>query len=139
MSLRANIQHLAAAQGIVAVTVVSPAGPRELRGDESWSPFLDACFGLLTKSGEKTVRIVVGAHTVVVQASGDEVAAVVISTGHPIAKSLRRMIRRLAGRIRGPLPSAWVPPGASEPEHLRAAGNVHPDATTLGLEGGGHG
>jgi len=103
MSLRANIEHLAAAQGIVAVSVVSPAGPRELRGDESWTPILDASLSLLEKTGEKTIRLVVGKHTVVMQVEGDETVGVVLPTGHAIAKSLRRMIRRMSRKPRGPL------------------------------------
>ena len=96
MSLRANIEHLAAAQGIVAVSVVSPVGPRELRGDESWTQILDASLSLLEKTGEKTIRLVVGKHTVVMQVEGDETVGVVLPTGHAIAKSLRRMIRRMS-------------------------------------------
>lgn len=103
MSLRANIEHLAAAQGIVAVSVVSPAGPREMRGDDSWGPILDASLSLLEKTGEKTIRLVVGKHTVVMQVEGDETVGVVLPTGHAIAKSLRRMIRRMSRKPRGPL------------------------------------
>jgi hypothetical protein len=103
MSLRANIEHLAAAQGIVAVSVVSPAGPREMRGDESWGPILDASLSLLEKTGEKTIRLVVGKHTIVMQVEGDETVGVVLPTGHAIAKSLRRMIRRMSRKPRGPL------------------------------------
>jgi len=103
MSLRANIEHLAAAQGIVAVSVVSPTGPRELRGEESWAPVLDASLSLLEKTGEKTIRLVVGKHTIVMQVEGDETVGVVLPTGHAIAKSLRRMIRRMSRKPRGPL------------------------------------
>jgi hypothetical protein len=126
MSLRANIEHLAAAQGIVAVSVVSPAGPREIRGDESWGPILDASLSLLEKTGEKTIRLVVGKHTIVMQVEGDETVGVVLPTGHAIAKSLRRMIRRMSRKPRGPLarpststtaqitPNAPLAPGAHE-------------------------
>jgi hypothetical protein len=103
MSLRANIEHLAAAQGIVAVSVVSPAGPREMRGDESWGPIIDASLSLLEKTGEKTIRLVVGKHTIVMQVEGEETVGVVLPTGHAIAKSLRRMIRRMSRKPRGPL------------------------------------
>lgn len=106
MYIRANIDHLAVSAGIVAVFVVSPAGPRELRGDESWAPVLDASLSLLEKTGEKTIRIVVGQHTIVMQVEGDEVVGVVIPTGHAIAKSLRRMIRRLSRRQRSKAASA---------------------------------
>ena len=103
MSLRANIEHLAAAQGIVAVSVASPSGPREFRGDQQWSSILDAAHSLLEKTGEKTIRLVVGKHTVVLQMEGEETVAVVLPTGHAIAKSLRRMIRRMSKKPRGPL------------------------------------
>ncbi|MCH9682944.1 MAG: hypothetical protein K0V04_16020 [Deltaproteobacteria bacterium] len=112
MSLRANIEHLAAAQGIVAVSVLSPAGPREFRGDEAWSSILDAAHSLLDKTEEKTIRLVVGKHTVVLQTEAEETVAVVLPTGHAIAKSLRRMIRRMSRKPRGPLiqqPAAAAP------------------------------
>lgn len=110
MSLRANIDHLAAAQGIVAVSVVSPAGPTVYRGDESWGPILDASLSLLEKTGEKTIRLVVGKHTIVLQSENDETVGVVLPTGHAIAKSLRRMIRRMSRKPRGPLPRPVVSP-----------------------------
>jgi hypothetical protein len=103
MSLRANIDHLAAAQGIVAVAVISPNTPREFRGDESWSAILDGALLLLEKTDESTIRLVVGKHTVVVQTESDETVAVVLPTGHAIAKSLRRMIRRMSRKVRAPL------------------------------------
>ena len=124
MSLRANIEHLAAAQGIVAVSVVSPAGPREFRGEDSWSDILDAALSLLDKTGEKTIRLVVGKHTIVLQTENEETVAVVLPTGHAIAKSLRRMIRRMSRKPRGPLirptapaPTAQIsgPPAAPTP------------------------
>ena len=50
MSLRANIEHLGSAQGIEAVAVMNPAGPREFRGEERWSPVLDGAIALLQKT-----------------------------------------------------------------------------------------
>jgi hypothetical protein len=105
MSLQANIEHLAAAQGIVAVAVLSPAGPREFRGEEGWKPILDAALSLLQKTDESTIRLVIGKHTVVLQTENDETVAVVLPTGHAIAKSLRRMIRRMSRKVRAPLRS----------------------------------
>ncbi|MCA9709368.1 MAG: hypothetical protein KDK70_26235 [Myxococcales bacterium] len=117
MSLRANIEHLAAAQGIVAVSVVSAAGPREFRGDDAWSSILDAALSLLDKTDEKTIRLVVGKHTIVLQLENDETVGVVLPTGHAIAKSLRRMIRRMSRKPRGPLvrPAAPAPQLAGPP------------------------
>ena len=110
MSLRANIDHLAAAQGIVAVTVADAGGTLEFRGEDNWNPILAAAMGLLKKTDESTIRLVIGQHTVVLQAEGDETVAVVLPTGHAIAKSLRRMIRRMSRKVRGPLtrPSTTV-------------------------------
>ena len=110
MSLRANIEHLVAAQGIEAVAVVSPAGPREFRGDDRWGSVLDGAIALLQKTEESTIRLVVGKHTVVVQTEKEETVAVVLPTGHAIAKSLRRMIRRMSRKVRAPLrPAAAAP------------------------------
>ncbi len=103
MSLRANIEHLKAAQGIEAVAVINQAEPREFRGNESWSAVLDGALSLLEKTGEPTIRMVVGKHTVVVQTEREETVAVVLPTGHAIAKSLRRMIRRMSRKVRPPL------------------------------------
>jgi hypothetical protein len=113
MSLRANIDHLAAAPGIVAVTVADPAGSLEFRGEASWSPILAAAMGLLKKTDESTIRLV-GQHTVVLQGEGDETVAVVLPTGHAIAKSLRRMIRRMSRKVRAPVvrPSMGAAAGA---------------------------
>jgi len=113
MSLRANIEHLAAAQGIEAVAVDSPTGARELRGNGQWSAVLEGALSLLDKTEESTIRLVVGKHTVVVQTEKDETVAVVLPTGHAIAKSLRRMIRRMSRKVRAPLqPGASLEPGS---------------------------
>ena len=64
MSLLANIDHLAIAAGIGAVVV--DAGPREYRGDQSWHPVLDGALDLFQRTPEKSIRLVVGKHIVVV-------------------------------------------------------------------------
>lgn len=102
MSLLANIDHLAAAKGIVALCVDAPGNPRQLRGVESWNPILEGAINLLGLTGESTIRLVIGKHTMVVQKELGETVAVVLPTGHAIAKSLRRMIRRMAKKDRGP-------------------------------------
>lgn len=112
MSLRANIEHLAAAQGIVAVAVDSPSQNRDFRGEDSWRPILDSALNLLEKTGESTIRLVIGKHTVVLQTENDETVAVVLPTGHSIAKSLRRMVRRMARKDRGPFDRAVAEPVA---------------------------
>ena len=102
MSLLANIDHLTVAAGIEAVVV--DAESRDYRGDQSWHPVLDGALDLFHRTDEKSIRLVIGKHTVVVQKEGSETVGVVLPTGHAIAKSLRRMIRRMARKDRGPLP-----------------------------------
>lgn len=104
MSLQGNIEHLAIAPGIEAVVV--DTGARQSRGASSWHPVLEGALDLFQRTEEKSIRLVVGKHTIVVQKEGQEVVAVVLPTGHAIAKSLRRMIRRMARKDRGPLPKA---------------------------------
>lgn len=130
MSLRANIEHLAAAQGIVAVSVVSPAGPREFRGEDAWSSILDAALSLLDKTGEKTIRLVVGKHTIVLQTENEETVAVVLPTGHAIAKSLRRMIRRMSRKPRGPLIRPAAAAAAAAPAAQLSGPPAAPSAPT---------
>lgn len=134
MSLRANIEHLAAAGGIEAVTVVS-GQDKDFRGDSSWQPVLEGALRLLEKTDENSIRVVIGDHTMVVQSEGEETVGVVLPTGHAIAKSLRRMIRRLSRKARGPVvrpalqhltpsapgarPAASTPPGQPQTAEQR--------------------
>ena len=67
MSLLANMEHLAAASGVVAVTIDSPQHPRAFRGVENWGPVLDAALALFDKADEDTIRLVIGQHTIIVQ------------------------------------------------------------------------
>ena len=134
MSLRANIEHLEAAQGIEAVAVISAAGPREFRGDDTWSALLDGALSLLDKTGEPTIRLVVGKHTVVVQTEKEETVAVVLPTGHAIAKSLRRMIRRMSRKVRPPLRPVEpaMAPSVSPPGVAQATPSADPAPTGWG-------
>lgn len=92
-----NIDRLARTDGIVAVYVFHPLSV-SVRGLTSWHGTLSDAISLLHRTDEDTIRLVVGKHTVIVQRVGDETVAVVLPTGHAVAKSLRRMIRRMARR-----------------------------------------
>ncbi len=101
MSLRANIDHLTANAGVIAASVQTlPERTIVHRGPPDLAPVLEAAFGLLERTGESTIRVVTRDRTILLQTEGQETAAVVISTGHPIAKSLRRMIRRMSKKVR---------------------------------------
>jgi len=125
MSLYANIDHLAAASGVVALSVDSPEKERLFRGLERWRPVLDGAVKLLQMTGETSIRLVIGEHTMVVQHELKETVAVVIPTGHAIAKSLRRMIRRMARKVRAPYspptPQLQQPAAAGATEPLSRA------------------
>lgn len=134
MSLFANIDHLAAAAGISAVAVDANAKPRSFRGDESWREVLEGSLELFVKTDEPTIRLVVGKHTIVVQRENEEVVAVVLPTGHAIAKSLRRMIRRMAKKDRGPLQeSKPVHESPHRPSELPSLGMVKHPSTGPGF------
>jgi len=117
MTLLINIDHLAAADGIVALTIAIPGHPLAFRGVERWQPVLSQALDLLALTDEPSIRIFVGEHTLVIQREGTQVIAVATPTGHAIAKSLRRMIRRMSKRERGPYiaPSAPLSPPLSPP------------------------
>ncbi|RMG96284.1 MAG: hypothetical protein D6705_11610 [Deltaproteobacteria bacterium] len=106
MSLRANIDHLAHAPGIDAALVMAPGAEALFRGAERWREVLMAAVELQHMTAEPIVRFLTGGRTIMVQSEGRETAAVVLPTGHPAAKSVRRMIRRLARRVRKPLARA---------------------------------
>ncbi len=54
--------------------------------------------------------------------------AVVLPTGHAIAKSLRRMIRRMAKKVRGPLPE--------QTKHAEEMTSAPPAAAAASSSGG---
>lgn len=124
MSLLANIDHLAVAAGIEAVVV--DASTRDYRGTPTWHAVLDGALDLFKRCDEKSIRLVVGKHTIVVQREADETVAVVLPTGHAIAKSLRRMIRRMARKDRGPVakPKAEPAPIKAGPQPTQPAAPV---------------
>jgi hypothetical protein len=133
MSLLANIDHLAVAAGIEAVVV--DASTRDYRGASTWHAVLDGSLDLFKRCDEKSIRLVVGKHTIVVQRESDETVAVVLPTGHAIAKSLRRMIRRMARKDRGPVakPKELAPTKAGpQPTQPAAPVSVPPASPSKG-------
>lgn len=122
MSLFSNIDHIASAPGVIAVAVDSPDRPRAIRGPEVWVPVIDAALRVFAQTGEDTIRVVIGEHTLIHQRERGDIVTVIIPIGHAVGKSLRRMIRRLAKRERAPL-------GALPPIHA-------PDPGPSGAEDG---
>ena len=103
MSLLGNIEHIVHSSGIEAALVRSSDRTDTFAGEEPWSGTLAKALDVFSLSGESSVRIVVGKYTLVIQREREEEVAVALPTGHPMAKSLRRMLRRMARKDRGPL------------------------------------
>lgn len=101
MSLSNNIDHLASVSGIEAVVVQTDH--REYRGKVEWFNILDGILDLFERTDEPIIKLTCGDHAISVQKEGDEVVATVIPAGHAVNKSLRRMIRRMASKDRGPI------------------------------------
>lgn len=101
MSIRANIDIIASASGVSGVLVEVDGADRTIRGDARWEPVLHGSIGILRLTDEESIRVIVGEHTLAIhRAESGELVAVACPTGHAIAKSLRRMIRRLARKER---------------------------------------
>jgi hypothetical protein len=131
MSLRGNIEHIVHSNGIEAALVRVEEQPDTFAGSEEWNETLATALDVFRLSEQSSVRIVVGKHTLVVQQERGEQVAVALPTGHPMAKSLRRMLRRMARKDRGPLASA-APPEVRAVPHVaqsseRTPGHMHSD------------
>jgi len=103
MSLRGNIDHIVHSNGIEAALVRVDEQSDTFSGGGGWSETLATALDVFRLSEESSVRVVVGKHTLVMQRERGEEVAVALPTGHPMAKSLRRMLRRMARKDRAPL------------------------------------
>ena len=99
MQLLKSLDHLAKHDGVLAASAaLDKPGARAFTyaGAERWHPLLAACTAILDHTADGSIRVLAGAHTVVVQREHGEIAAVVYETGDAVAKSIHRMIRRAA-------------------------------------------
>lgn len=95
-----RIERVLRHDGIVAVLDMNPeqaqggAEPSWV-GEERWKPIVLEAVKLRQIANEPQVRVLVGDHAVLV--SGDErhVVGVVFIKGHPVVKSVVRMVRQL--------------------------------------------
>lgn len=127
--LAKNIEHILATDGIEAVLVVDTttdterylAGP--LWSGELTKEIMADAIALARKverlrpemvgTPMPTARVMLTHHTLMLERHGDEIAAVIYPTGHPLAKSIRRLLKRTASRDRGPLRRGQQPPVAA--------------------------
>lgn len=64
-------------------------------GDERWHPIVHEAVKLQQLSGEASVRVLVGSHAVLISGGAGHVVGVVFIKGHPVVKSVVRMVRQL--------------------------------------------
>ena len=128
MSLIRNVDHIFATRGIGAVVVVH-GQERAERGDPEWTSLLRAALALRELAEQPSIRVTLAEHSIVVQREGEQCAAILMISGDPVAKSLKRMIRRMAARVRPPLKE-------SEPSHSPAPSpEAHYDSSRRGPAG----
>lgn len=102
MSLLTNIDKLRAYPGILAVAICGPSNPLTFRGDSSNSgaqpseQVLSVSLDMLRATGADSIRVMYNAVTIYCETHGSDVVAVAFPTGHALAKSLRRMLRRMS-------------------------------------------
>jgi hypothetical protein len=76
-------------------------------GDTGWRALLRDSMALTTHTAKDCVRVVIGEHTILIKRHDQDLLGVVVETGHAIAKSLHRMIRRvMQGAPRGRRPAS---------------------------------
>ncbi len=120
MTTLSRIERVLRHDGIVAVLDMTAeqalAGACSWVGEDYWKPIVVEAVRLRQIAGEASVRVLVGEHAVLV--SGDErhVVGVVFVKGHPVVKSVVRMVRQLL-RAGGPTakPVVAVPPAQVAP------------------------
>ena len=94
-----RIERVLRHDGIVAVLDMTAeqaqSGEPSWVGDDKWKPIVMEAVKLRQIANEPSVRVLVGDHAVLV--SGDErhVVGVVFIKGHPVVKSVVRMVRQL--------------------------------------------
>ena len=119
MTTISRIERVLRHDGIVAVLDMTAeqaqAGESSWVGEDRWKPIVLEAVRLRQIANESSVRVLVGEHAVLV--SGDErhVVGVVFIKGHPVVKSVVRMVRQLlrasapsgAGRSATPGTRSW--------------------------------
>ena len=100
MATLSRIERVLRHDGIVAVLDLTAeqaqAGQeRSWVGDERWRPIVLESVRLRQIAGEPQVRVLVGEHAVLVSGDDRHVVGVVFIKGHPVVKSVVRMVRQL--------------------------------------------
>ncbi len=94
-----RIERVLRHDGIVAVLDMTAEqaqnGDPGWVGEEKWQPIVHEAVKLRQIANEPAVRVLVGDHAVLVSGDEKHVVGVVFIKGHPVVKSVVRMVRQL--------------------------------------------
>lgn len=94
-----KIERVLRHDGIVAVldqtAEQAQGGEPSWVGEEKWKPIVLEAVKLRQIANEPSVRVLVGDHAVLVSGDEKHVVGVVFIKGHPVVKSVVRMVRQL--------------------------------------------
>ncbi|MBL4683928.1 MAG: hypothetical protein JKY37_05020 [Nannocystaceae bacterium] len=102
-----RIERVLRHDGIVAVLDMTAeqaqSGEPSWVGDDKWKPIVMEAVKLRQIANEPSVRVLVGDHAVLVSGDEKHVVGAVFIKGHPVVKSVVRMVRQLL-RQQNPAP-----------------------------------
>jgi hypothetical protein len=94
-----RIERVLRHDGIVAVLDMTAeqaaADESSWVGEERWKPIVLEAVRLRQVASEPSVRILVGEHAILIAGDEKHVVGVVFIKGHPVVKSVVRMVRQL--------------------------------------------
>ncbi|MEZ4380297.1 MAG: hypothetical protein R3A79_03045 [Nannocystaceae bacterium] len=113
MTTLSRIERVLRHDGIVAVLDMTAeqaqTGDCSWVGEDNWKPIVLEAVRLRQIAGEPSVRVLVGEHAVLVSGDEPHVVGVVFIKGHPVVKSVVRMVRQLL-RAGAPKPATAAAP-----------------------------
>jgi len=134
-----ELQRLIQTDGILAAACGSVGGSLEVRAghivkDRNWKGIFAAGFNMLgLHANVSTLKINMGDLSILLEAHEGRKIAVVVVSGHPIVKSLRRMVRRSFRRlVDTPLTTPVVSDAAPQTPATRPESGEAPDPSGAG-------
>lgn len=123
MTTLSRIERVLRHDGIVAVLDLTAeqaqTGDCSWVGEDRWKPIVLEAVRLRQIAGEPSVRVLVGEHAVLVSGDDRHVVGVVFIKGHPVVKSVVRMVRQLL-RAGAPAAKPAPAPAAAAPAPTQA-------------------
>ena len=133
-----RIERVLRHDGILAVLdwYTDPAhvgGQPQWAGDENWRNVVMEAVKLRGIADQPSVRVLIGDHAVLVSGDDKHVVGVVFIKGHPVVKSVVRMVRQL---LRPANPPSAAAPAPAAPPTPAAPSSAAPTGTPTPTSGG---